>query len=85
LGPNNFIEIYCQCPIEICEQRDQKGIYRRARAGEIKNFTGISSPYEQPESPDLIVESGNQTVDANTARVIALLKRKGIIVAGDSL
>lgn len=85
LGPGNYIEIYCQCPVEICEQRDQKGIYRRARAGEIKNFTGISSPYEQPESPDLVVESANLTVEANAERVIALLEDKGIIVAGDSL
>lgn len=83
LGPGDFIEVYCQCPIDICEQRDQKGIYRRAKAGEIKDFTGISSPYEQPESPELIVDTGNQTVEANAARVIVLLRDKGIIVAGD--
>ncbi|MEN8190983.1 MAG: adenylyl-sulfate kinase, partial [Thermodesulfobacteriota bacterium] len=52
IGPENLIEVYCNCPLETCEQRDVKGLYKKARAGEIKNYTGISSPYEVPEDPD---------------------------------
>lgn len=58
VADGDFIEIYCRCPLEICEQRDVKGLYRRARAGEIKSFTGISSSYEAPGSPDLILDTG---------------------------
>ena len=55
LGQNDFIEIYCRCSLDICESRDVKGMYKRARAGEIKDFTGISSPYEEPEHPELVI------------------------------
>jgi adenylylsulfate kinase len=55
VGPKHFIEIYCQCPVEICEARDVKGMYRRARAGEIESFTGVSAPYEAPRQPDLLL------------------------------
>lgn len=58
LADGDFVEIYCRCPLEICEQRDAKGLYRRARAGDIKNFTGITSSYEAPGSPDLILDTG---------------------------
>src|SRR5690606_25944025 len=56
----DYSEVYCRCPIEICEQRDVKGLYKRARAGEIKDFTGVSSPYEEPTRPELIVDTGTQ-------------------------
>jgi adenylylsulfate kinase len=57
VSPENFIEIYCRCPIEVCEKRDVKGLYAKARAGLIKNYTGISSPYEEPENSDLVIDT----------------------------
>ena len=79
VGKENFIEIYCYCPIEVCESRDVKGLYKRARAGEIKEFTGISSPYEVPERPDLILKTGENTLEECAAQVLQLLQRRNII------
>ncbi|HMT27711.1 MAG TPA: adenylyl-sulfate kinase [Bacteroidia bacterium] len=59
VNPEEFVEIFVDCPLEICEQRDVKGLYKKARAGEISDFTGISSPFEVPEKPELIVASGD--------------------------
>lgn len=64
LGPDNYIEVYCDCPLHICEERDIKGIYKKARQGLIKDFTGISSPYEPPQSPDIVLQTNSQTIDA---------------------
>jgi len=75
----DFLEIYCQCPIETCEQRDVKGLYKKARAGEIPHFTGIASPYEAPENPELVVNTHEQSLDVSVADVIHLLKSRGII------
>ena len=58
----DFIEVFCDCPLEVCEQRDIKGLYQRARKGEIADFTGISSPYETPENPDLVVKTAQHSV-----------------------
>jgi len=74
-----FFEIYCDCPLSICEQRDVKGLYMKARAGEIKEFTGISSPYEVPSNPELLVHSGSESIERNTLQVIELLKSRGVI------
>jgi adenylylsulfate kinase len=74
-----FFEIYCKCPIEVCETRDVKGLYKRARAGEIKDFTGISSPYEEPEDAELVVDTGSTSLDACATRVIELLRERGVI------
>jgi len=82
VGKDDFIEIYCKCPIEVCEQRDVKGHYRRARAGEIKEFTGISSPYEEPENPDLILDTANYSIERSVKQVIDLLVKRDI-VSGD--
>ena len=79
LGDAAFIEIYCRCPIEICEQRDVKGHYQAARTGKITEFTGVSSPYEEPEQPDLIIETGTVPLGAAAAMVLDLLGKKGII------
>lgn len=79
IGESDFIEIHCDCPIEVCESRDVKGLYRRARSGEIKDFTGISSPYEAPEHPDLLLESGTQSLQECVDRVVALLLQRGVI------
>ncbi|MGE5027834.1 MAG: adenylyl-sulfate kinase, partial [Betaproteobacteria bacterium] len=71
---DDFIEVYCRCPLEVCENRDVKGIYRRARAGEIRDFTGISSPYEEPECPGLAVETGSVPLDQCVDQVIGYLR-----------
>ncbi|ALG66717.1 adenylyl-sulfate kinase [Beggiatoa leptomitoformis] len=74
----DFVEIYCDCPITICEERDVKGLYRRARQGEIKDFTGISSPYEQPEQPELVVNTATQPLDICVEQVLQFLKQRGV-------
>ncbi|QBQ53202.1 adenylyl-sulfate kinase [Nitrosococcus wardiae] len=78
----DFLEIYCQASLAVCEQRDVKGLYKRARAGEIPEFTGVSSPYEEPEKPELVVDTGFQAVEENVEMVINLLKCRGIIREG---
>lgn len=73
-GAGEFMEIYCDSPLEACERRDVKGLYRRARAGQISEFTGISSPYEVPQAPELAVDTAGQTVEAACAAVMAAFK-----------
>ncbi len=81
--PGDFLEIYCNAPLEVCEQRDIKGIYKKAREGIIKDFTGISSPYEAPVNPELIVNTGEDSLEACVSQVIGLLKQRGIISQSD--
>lgn len=78
-----FLEIYCACPLEICEQRDVKGLYQRARAGEVKNFTGIDSPYEAPEKPELIVNTGSTSLENSVSEVMDMLMLRGVVKADD--
>jgi adenylylsulfate kinase len=78
-APGDFIEVYCRCSIEVCEQRDVKGMYRRARAGEIRNFTGISSPYEEPENPELAIDTGSLPLDQCVDQVLGYLQGRGVI------
>jgi len=75
----DFIEVYCRCPIEVCEQRDVKGLYKKARAGEIKDFTGISAPYEAPERPDLVIETDQLNLEQGTEKIVQLLIERSII------
>jgi len=75
----DFLEIYCSCPIETCEQRDVKGLYKKARAGQIPLFTGIGSPYQVPENPELIVNTHEQTLSESVEHVIKLLVQRGLI------
>ena len=79
LANQDLIEIYVKCPISVCEARDVKGMYKKAKANEIKNFTGISSPYEAPESPDLIVDTDQETLDESVDKVLGVLINRGII------
>ena len=74
-----FLEIYVQCPPEICAKRDKKGIYAKAKAGVIKEFTGISAPYEPPANPDLVIYSHEQNATEAEERIVLLLKQKKII------
>ena len=75
----DFIEIYCQAPLSVCEERDPKGLYKKARAGQIPEFTGISSPYEAPENPELIIRSGEKPISACTNEIIQFLEKLKII------
>lgn len=79
LNPKNFIEVYVKCDIDICEQRDPKGLYKKARAGEIPEFTGISAPYEEPENPEIIVDTGQCSVDQAVNLLITYLIKQKII------
>ena len=70
VGENRFVEVYVDCPIHVCEQRDVKGLYQKARQGVIANFTGISAPYEIPVSPDVEVRTSEETIDASLDRIL---------------
>src|SRR5690606_9521347 len=65
VGADNYIEVFVDAPLEVCEQRDVKGLYKKARAGEVKNFTGITSPYERPSNPDIVIETDKTSVEAS--------------------
>jgi adenylylsulfate kinase len=78
VADNDFIEIYCNSPLEVCEERDVKGLYKRARAGEIQNYTGISSPYEAPEYPELVLDTAGDSVETNVEKVLNLLEERHI-------
>ncbi|MEI8570878.1 adenylyl-sulfate kinase [Methylomonas sp. LW13] len=75
----DFIEIYCNCELSVCEQRDVKGLYKKARQGDIKQFTGISSPYEVPENPDMIVDTGLYELETCVDQVMSMLELRGVI------
>jgi adenylylsulfate kinase len=79
LAPGDFVEIFVTAPLEVCEGRDPKGLYKKARAGEIKNFTGIDDPYEEPLAPELVVDSAIRPPDELAAEVVAWLERAGKI------
>lgn len=83
VGHGDFAEIYCDSSIEVCESRDVKGLYKKARAGQIAEFTGISSPYEIPENPELIVHTGTRDLDTCVRQVIATLVQRGIVRGAD--
>ncbi|RLC64298.1 MAG: adenylyl-sulfate kinase [Chloroflexota bacterium] len=74
-----FIEVYVECPVEVCAQRDVKGLYAKAFAGEIENFTGVSDPYEPPENPEVVVHTAQETPEESAAKVIAYLEGQGYI------
>ncbi|MCW8903290.1 adenylyl-sulfate kinase [Sedimenticola sp.] len=76
----DFIEIHVKCPLEVCETRDPKGLYKKARAGLIKGYTGISSPYEEPEKPEIVIDTSENNIDQCVEIIIEYLTRKQIIV-----
>ncbi len=80
IGSENLIEVYCNCSLEICEKRDVKGLYKKARAGEIKNYTGISSPYEAPKNPDIELDTGTRPLRECVNDIIRELRERGIIL-----
>ena len=76
----DFVEIYCRCPISKCEERDVKGLYKKARAGEIPHFTGISSPYEEPENAEIIVDTdGTVSLEDTIEKILTVLREKNIL------
>lgn len=75
----DFFEVHVDCPIEVCEGRDVKGLYKKARAGEVTEFTGISSPYESPDKPELRVNTDEETLEESVAKVVELLHSRNIL------
>ena len=80
-GEGEFLEVYVKASLETCEARDPKGLYKKARAGEIKGFTGIDAPYEEPENPELVLDSDGKDVDTLAAEVVAHLESTGYLKA----
>jgi adenylylsulfate kinase len=81
VGDENFIEVYLDVPVAVCERRDPKGLYKKARAGEIENFTGISAPYEAPESPKIRVDTDSDSVEACVDTIVRYLAEGGFLKA----
>ena len=79
MKPGDFVEIHVDCPVEVCEQRDVKGLYQKARAGKIPEFTGISAPYEAPLEPELTIRTGAQSVEESVRQVMAYLETRGLV------
>ena len=79
ISSDDFIEIYCKASLETCETRDVKGLYKRARAGEIKNYTGVDSPYEVPKNPELIIDTDEQSLEESASTIFSFLESNGII------
>ncbi|PCJ58039.1 MAG: adenylyl-sulfate kinase [Candidatus Hydrogenedentota bacterium] len=79
LNGDRFIEVFVNTPIEVCEQRDPKGLYKKARAGEIPEFTGITSPYEAPEAPDIDVRTADQSLEESVQQVVHYLEANGFL------
>ncbi|WP_079530443.1 adenylyl-sulfate kinase [Halobacillus hunanensis] len=76
LGEKEFIEVYVKCRVEECEERDPKGLYKKARTGEIKGFTGIDAPYEEPINPEITIETDHQTLEESVQVIVNYLKQK---------
>ena len=80
---DNYLEVFVNCPLEVVEKRDVKGLYRRARKGEIENFTGISDPYEAPQNAEVVVFTSTESVPESVAKVVDLLEERGFIPRPD--
>jgi adenylylsulfate kinase len=76
LNENEFIEVYVKCPLNVCEERDVKGLYSKARAGEINNFTGIDSPYEEPDNPELVTDTSKETIEDSVNKIYNFIESK---------
>ena len=79
ISDGDFIEIYCKASLETCEARDLKGLYKRARLGEIKNYTGINSPYEIPDNPELIIDTDKEVLEESVSKIVSFLQTKSIV------
>lgn len=81
VAADRFLEVFLDAPLDVCEGRDPKGLYRKARAGEIGAFTGVSDPYEPPERPDLVLRTAEESVEASLERLLAALRERGLLPA----
>ena len=81
IAEGRFVEVFVDCPLEVCEERDTKGLYKKARAGEIKEFTGISAPYESPLNPEVTVNSAELSIEACAGAVVSALVKAGLVPA----
>jgi sulfate adenylyltransferase len=79
VGPDRFVEVFVDTPIEVCEQRDIKGLYAKARRGEVKGFTGVDDPYEEPHNPELVLDTVKQDVEQNARRILGHLVERGFV------
>ena len=79
IGNDNFVETYVKCSLDVCEKRDVKGMYQKARNNEIKSFTGIDDPYDIPENPELVIETENKTLDDSVKQILDYLKKKELL------
>jgi sulfate adenylyltransferase len=79
VGADRFIEVFVDTPIEVCEQRDIKGLYAKARRGEVKGFTGVDDPYEPPHNPEVVLDTVKQTVEENARRILGQLVERGFV------
>jgi adenylylsulfate kinase len=79
VGADEFIEVYVDTPLDVCEQRDPKGLYQKARAGQIKNFTGLDSPYEAPDKPEITLKTAEQTIDQSVEQIVSNLKQRSLL------
>ncbi len=79
LNDGEFIEVYVECPLDVCEERDTKGLYKKARAGEVKDFTGISAPYEEPLNPEITIDSSKLSVEESTRAILNNLEENGYV------
>src|SRR5216684_1841740 len=75
-----FVEVYVKCPIEVLAERDVKGLYKKALAGELKGFTGVSDPYEEPLAPDVVVETDRESVEFSLSKILSTLEQRGLIL-----
>ena len=79
LSENRFVEVYVDCPLDVCEERDPKGLYKKARSGEIKEFTGISAPYEAPDSPEIVIDTSKLDILESAQEVISYLEKSSLV------
>ena len=75
----NYVEVFCCCPVEVAESRDSRGLYAKARSGKISHFTGVSDPYEEPETPEVVVFTEQEDVDTSLAKILDYLQEQGLI------
>jgi adenylylsulfate kinase len=79
-----FIEVYCKCSVDECEKRDPKGLWQKARKGELKEFTGISAPYEEPPAPEIVVETDRCNLEECAQQIMSYLEKKGLVPSASS-
>ena len=79
ISETRFVEVFVECPLDVCEERDPKGLYKKARAGEIKEFTGISAPYEAPNNPEVLVNTAELSIYESAQKVISYLEKTNLV------